>query len=217
MCQWRKKAIRYISTTKRPLRWIPGKCTSAADDEFRVLDAMLPYMTNQYGNPHSRSHAFGWDTEKACEDAREVCIIFVLCLVIECGGIDWRIVQGDHFHKRSYRKQQPRLEGRGPILPPKCTEEAYHHHLNRAQMRARQLQTPARRGFRRDLSKRWNERPGESRGFEERNSARHRYGFSNHGPQRDRCAAPAGGHPPQTQLLTGRAVFTELQPIKEIG
>jgi len=33
---------------------------------------MLPYLTNQFGNPHSRSHKFGWDTEKACEDARQV-------------------------------------------------------------------------------------------------------------------------------------------------
>lgn len=33
---------------------------------------MLPFQTNQFGNPHSRSHQFGWDTEKACEDARQV-------------------------------------------------------------------------------------------------------------------------------------------------
>lgn len=32
---------------------------------------MLPYMTNQFGNPHSRSHSYGWLTEKACETARE--------------------------------------------------------------------------------------------------------------------------------------------------
>lgn len=32
---------------------------------------MLPYMTNQFGNPHSRSHAFGWKTEKDSEQARE--------------------------------------------------------------------------------------------------------------------------------------------------
>ena len=37
----------------------------------RVLDAMLPYMTNVYGNPHSRTHAYGWETEKAVEQARE--------------------------------------------------------------------------------------------------------------------------------------------------
>ena len=32
---------------------------------------MLPYLSNRFGNPHSRSHAYGWDTEKACEEARE--------------------------------------------------------------------------------------------------------------------------------------------------
>src|SRR5215212_5262629 len=37
----------------------------------RVLDAMLPYFTQQYGNPHSRTHAYGWETEKAVETARE--------------------------------------------------------------------------------------------------------------------------------------------------
>lgn len=36
----------------------------------RVLDAMLPYLTNNFGNPHSKSHKFGWDTEAACETAR---------------------------------------------------------------------------------------------------------------------------------------------------
>ncbi|KAF2278862.1 cysteine desulfurase [Westerdykella ornata] len=36
----------------------------------RVLDAMLPYMTGLYGNPHSRTHAYGWESEKAVEQAR---------------------------------------------------------------------------------------------------------------------------------------------------
>jgi cysteine desulfurase len=37
----------------------------------RVLDAMLPYLTGIYGNPHSRTHAYGWESEKAVEEARE--------------------------------------------------------------------------------------------------------------------------------------------------
>ena len=37
----------------------------------RVLDAMLPYMINQYGNPHSRTHVYGWESENAVENARE--------------------------------------------------------------------------------------------------------------------------------------------------
>ncbi|KAJ9638973.1 cysteine desulfurase [Coniosporium apollinis] len=36
----------------------------------RVLDAMLPFYTGLYGNPHSRTHAYGWETEKAVEQAR---------------------------------------------------------------------------------------------------------------------------------------------------
>ncbi|XP_061639476.1 cysteine desulfurase, mitochondrial [Phyllopteryx taeniolatus] len=37
----------------------------------RVLDAMLPYQVNFYGNPHSRTHAYGWESESAMETARK--------------------------------------------------------------------------------------------------------------------------------------------------
>jgi cysteine desulfurase len=36
----------------------------------RVLDAMLPFMTDQFGNPHSRTHLYGWESEEAVEKAR---------------------------------------------------------------------------------------------------------------------------------------------------
>ncbi|KAL4446380.1 hypothetical protein ABPG77_003187 [Micractinium sp. CCAP 211/92] len=36
----------------------------------RVIDAMLPFMTEQYGNPHSRTHLYGWEAEEAVEVAR---------------------------------------------------------------------------------------------------------------------------------------------------
>jgi cysteine desulfurase len=37
----------------------------------RVLDAMLPYFLHEFGNAHSRTHAYGWSAEKATEVARE--------------------------------------------------------------------------------------------------------------------------------------------------
>ncbi len=37
----------------------------------RVLDKMLPFFKDVYGNPHSRNHPFGWEAEETVEIARE--------------------------------------------------------------------------------------------------------------------------------------------------
>jgi cysteine desulfurase len=37
----------------------------------RVADKMIPYLREQFGNPASRSHMYGWSAEKAVEEARE--------------------------------------------------------------------------------------------------------------------------------------------------
>merc|ERR1711892_262663 len=51
----------------RPL-YLDAQSTTPLDP--RVLDAMLPYLTNFYGNPHSRTHQYGWESEEAMEKAR---------------------------------------------------------------------------------------------------------------------------------------------------
>lgn len=62
-----------VTTTEgikgRPI-YLDAQATTPLDP--RVLDAMLPYLTSFYGNPHSRTHAFGWESEKAVEASREV-------------------------------------------------------------------------------------------------------------------------------------------------
>lgn len=38
----------------------------------KVVDAMVPYFTESYGNAASRNHSFGWQVEKVVDDAREL-------------------------------------------------------------------------------------------------------------------------------------------------
>jgi len=61
-------SIRGTALIGRPA-YMDFQATTPTDP--RVLDAMMPYMVGKYGNPHSKTHAFGWETEQAIEDARE--------------------------------------------------------------------------------------------------------------------------------------------------
>ena len=60
--------IKGIKLTGRPL-YLDMQATTPIDP--RVIDAMLPYFTDQYGNPHSRTHMYGWESEEAVEKSRK--------------------------------------------------------------------------------------------------------------------------------------------------
>ena len=47
-----------------------------------MFDAMLPHLISYYGNPHSRTHAYGWESEQAVERARKVCVCVCVCVCI---------------------------------------------------------------------------------------------------------------------------------------
>jgi cysteine desulfurase len=72
----------------------------------RVAERMIPFLTERFGNPASRSHAFGWDTEAAVGEARQEVASLVHCdpkeLVFTSGAtesINLALKGAAHFYK----------------------------------------------------------------------------------------------------------------------
>jgi len=76
----------------------------------RVAEKMIPYLTEHFGNPASRSHSFGWHTEAAVEQARKDVAALVNCdpkeLVWSSGAtesINLALKGAAHFYKEKGR------------------------------------------------------------------------------------------------------------------
>jgi len=88
---------------KKPI-YLDYSATTPVDP--RVAAKMIPFLTENFGNPASRSHAFGWETEKAVEEAREEVAKLVNCdpkeLVWTSGAteaINLALKGAAHFYK----------------------------------------------------------------------------------------------------------------------
>ncbi|MGZ5885296.1 MAG: IscS subfamily cysteine desulfurase [Burkholderiaceae bacterium] len=60
-----------LETIKAPHFPIYMDYSATTPIDPRVADKMIPYLREQFGNPASRSHMYGWTAEKAVEEARE--------------------------------------------------------------------------------------------------------------------------------------------------
>src|SRR5436190_4729305 len=88
---------------KKPI-YLDYSATTPVDP--RVAAKMIPYLTEHFGNPASRSHSCGWETEKAVEEAREEVARLVNCdpkeLVWTSGAtesINLAVKGAAHFYK----------------------------------------------------------------------------------------------------------------------
>jgi cysteine desulfurase len=54
-------------------------CHATTPMDKRVLDAMLPYFTEHFGNPASNTHVYGWEAEASVKKAREILASAINC------------------------------------------------------------------------------------------------------------------------------------------
>ena len=84
--------------------------------DLRVLDAMLPYMTQMYGNPHSRTHAYGWESADVVEESRAKVALLIGAdakeIIFTSGA-----TESNTWRSRSWQTHHPADRGDRQALP----------------------------------------------------------------------------------------------------
>ena len=95
--------------------YLDNQATTRCDP--RVLEAMLPWFCDDYGNPNSVEHVMGRKAEAAVEEARA-----------QVGRLIGAEGEGNHFHLRRHGIKQHRYQGRRPVRGQhgRCTPAGYH-------------------------------------------------------------------------------------------
>ena len=103
-------------TLKLPM-YLDNAATTPCDP--RVVDAMLPYFTEHFGNPGSRNHSFGWRSEEGVDTAREQCAALIGSgekeIVFTSGATESNnlAIKGAAY---MYQKAGPGSQSRGHII-----------------------------------------------------------------------------------------------------
>lgn len=105
-----------MSATNKPI-YFDNAATTRCDP--RVVDAMLPYFSEKFGNAGSRNHLYGWEAEDAIEVAREQCATLIGAQAKEVIFTSGATESNNLAIKGAasiYARAQPGQSGRGHII-----------------------------------------------------------------------------------------------------
>ena len=137
----------------------------------RVLDAMLPYFVDSYGNPHSRTHMYGWEAEDAIESARKEVAAVI-------GANPKEII----FTSGATESNNMAIKG---VANTSGARSDRHHHPDRPQVRPGLVPIPRAARVGRHVPSGQVQRPDRPRRARGCDSTGHRHRLRHGGEQRD--------------------------------